>query len=375
LPLNLREDATDVKRLKLEASLRDVGTGAPRGMGCTSCIDFHICGGLHLEGGFLHCGELCCGAPDSCTGRMCRFNRADYARRHIEVNGFDFDRIGHGTAKEIPLLPLVAPMIYHGNRRSRPFAAPIVAISLDKLYRHKSGEPRFRSRAELAAEFKIGPATRILVSGIGKDDVVERWWSLSDKRAAIIRNLRDDLGVELVTVPNFSLAVNWPRWCDLHSMKRIALCWHELATSGLSVALHPNGRTEKDFERWTGFIAARPEIRYLSFEFTTGASGPAQSMKYAGKLVELARAAGRPMHLIVMGGYAVWPMLAGAFETLTVLETSIFMKTQHRQRVVPSGSGRMRCERVVTARDEMLDELLAANAAVIGARVLQHARE
>jgi hypothetical protein len=119
------------------------------------------------------------------------------------------------------------------------------------------------------------------------------------------------------------------------------------------------------------FIVARPEIDHLSFEFTTGACGPMQRLKYAGKLIELARAAGRPMHLVVMGGQPVWPMLAGAFETLTVLETSIFMKTQNRQRAVLANGGRVRCENVVTAPGEPLDELLAANAAVIGASVMK----
>jgi hypothetical protein len=209
------------------------------------------------------------------------------------------------------------------------------------------------------------------VTGIDNDAVVERWWSLSEQRAAIMHNLKQVLAVDLVTVPNFSLAVSGPRWSDLYSMKRIGLSWQELASAGIATSLHPNGRTDADFERWNPFIAGRPEITHLSFEFTTGAGGPGQRDKYAARLVALARAARRPLHLLVMGGQAVWPMLAAEFASLTVIETSIFMKTQHRQRAVHGGNRGMRYQRIVTAPGEVLDALLAANAATIGARVEQ----
>lgn len=371
MPLDLRDHATDSARLRLEASLRDVGPAAPCGMGCSMCLDFGICGGLHLENGFWDCSELCCGSPTSCTGRMCRFNMADYARRHAEIGGFDLDRIARTRHNAFPRLPVVVPMIYHGKRRHRPFAAPVVAVRLRALYGKRSGAPRFHSRAEFIDHFRIAEAARIIVTGIDNDAAVERWWGLSEQRAAILHNLNHVLGVELVTVPNFSLAVSWPRWCDLYSMKRIGLCWEELTNAGLATALHPNGRTEKDFERWQRFIVARPEVSYLSFEFATGAGGPGLREKYAARLVALAQAAKRPMHLVVTGGKAVWPMLAAAFETLTVIETSIFMKTQHRQLAVRRGNGSLSYARVVTAPGADLDDMLLANAEAIGARVEQ----
>lgn len=373
MPLMLRDQATDGARLRLEANFRDVGPAAPCGMGCSACIDYNICGGLRLEKGFWDCSELCCGMPASCSGRMCRFNRADYARRHAEVGGFDLGRIGRAPLNTITVFPVVVPMIYHGKRRHRPFEAPAVAVRLRDLYRRKDGTPRFASRAEFFAYFCVAGTARIIVTGIDNDAVVERWWSLSERRMAIMRNLKDSLRIDLMTVPNFSLAVSWPRWSDLYSMKRIGLSWQELASSGMATALHPNGRTDADFERWKSFIAVRPEITHLSFEFTTGAGGPGQREKYAARLIALASAAQRPLHLIVTGGQAVWPRLAAAFESLTVIETSIFMKTHHRQQAMPGGNGGMRYKRVVTAPGAVLDELLAENAATIGARVAQMA--
>lgn len=371
MPLNLREHTTDGARLRLEASLRDVGSAAPCGLGCSACPDFGICGGLHLQNGFFDCGEMCCGSPKGCDGRMCRFNMADFARRHIEVGGFELERIAPAPRNDIAPLPVVVPMIYHGKRRLRGFEAPVVAVRLRDLYFKKIGAPRFASRAQLLDYFRISATARIIVTGIDNDAVVERWWSLSQQRQAILHNLKHDLGVDLVTVPNFSLAVSWPRWCDLYSMKRIGLSWHELSTFGIAAALHPNGRTDNDFARWRRFIAARPEVTHLSFEFTTGPGGPGQREKYAERLIQIARAAKRPLHLIVTGGQAVWPMLAAAFETLTVIETSIFMKTQHRQRARQRGNGRLHYERVVTAPGAELADLMHKNACTIGARVQQ----
>jgi hypothetical protein len=371
LPLNLQEKLTADVLSRLESSLRDVGPAAPCGMGCASCIDFDPCGGLHLENGFFDCGELCCGKPDGCSGRMCRFNMADYARRHAEVGGLDLTPIPPAPRHEIGLLPLVAPMIYHGKRRSRPFVAPVVAVRLRDLYFRKSGAPRFRLRAQLLDAYKIGAAARIIVVGIDNDAVVERWWTLSEQRQGILHNLKHELAIDLVTVPNFSLALSWPRWSDLYSMKRIGLSWQELSAAGIASALHPNGRTDKDFERWRRFIAARPEITHLSFEFTTGAGGPAQRKKYAEHLIRIAGAARRPLHLIVMGGQAVWPQLAASFATLTIIETSIFMKTQHRQRAFLTSNGRLHYERITTAPGADLDDLNDWNAHVISERTAQ----
>jgi hypothetical protein len=96
-----------------------------------------------------------------------------------------------------------------------------------------------------------------------------------------------------------------------------------------------------------------------------------QREKYAKRLIDIAGAAGRPLHLIVMGGQAVWPQLAASFASLTIIETTIFMKTQHRQRAFPRGNGGLRYERITTAPGADLDDLNDWNADVIGGRIAQ----
>jgi hypothetical protein len=98
---------------------------------------------------------------------------------------------------------------------------------------------------------------------------------LAQRRDAI-RALRS-LGVTLVTTPNFSLFIDQPRWDDLHSQKRIMIVHEEFLSEGLPAALHVNARTERDWERWTEYIAARPELTHIAFEFATGAGLGAQN--------------------------------------------------------------------------------------------------
>jgi hypothetical protein len=54
----------------------------------------------------------------------------------------------------------------------------------------------------------------------------------------------------MATTPNYSLFVDRPRWDDLHAMKRIAIVHGEFLEAGMPGALHVNGRTDRDFERW-----------------------------------------------------------------------------------------------------------------------------
>jgi hypothetical protein len=53
-------------------------------------------------------------------------------------------------------------------------------------------------------------------------------------------------------------------------MKHIGLSWAELTSGGVPTALHINARTDHDYARWTRFIAERPEVAVLAFEFGAG---------------------------------------------------------------------------------------------------------
>jgi hypothetical protein len=170
-----------------------------------------------------------------------------------------------------------------------------------------------------------------------------------------------ECGVTLATTPNFSLFVDRPRWDDLHSIKRIALAHWEFLDEGLAAALHVNGRTEMDFHRWAEFLGERPEITHIAYEFTTGTGRSSRRGLHVDWLCGLVGKVGRPLHLVIRGGMEALQTLYDAFDgSITVLETSAFIKTMMQQRAAYSKES-IAWLPAPTAVDEPLDELYEAN--------------
>jgi hypothetical protein len=68
---------------------------------------------------------------------------------------------------------------------------------------------------------------------------------------------------------------------------------------------------------------------------------------------------------VIRGGIEVLPIFSLAFSGLTVLDTSIFMKTMMRRRAVPAGNVRLAWRQAPTASGESLDDLFAINLAAV----------
>lgn len=357
------KDLTGDRLLRFEESLWDDSARNALSLGCRACPDFGTCGGLHLKGGGLDCSEFCCGEPDACDGDVCRSN-AQFAKRHMEVGGFRFDNIRRTAPLPLVDLPAIVPVIFHGNKRTTPFEAEAVTLKLYSLFDRRTGQPRYRTRGALCDAFRISPAAKIVITGIEKDRQVEGWWELSVARRTVVENLRE-LGIDLVTTPNFTLHLNRPRQGDLYSMKRIALAHQEFLAAGVQAALHVNGRTDHDFERWTKFLQEREEIKYVSYEFTTGTSRAERRRQHTRWLTELAINVKQPLHLVVAGGLNSWPDLASAFASVIVLETSTFMRTIYRMGAVAVGNAGVEWMSAPTLEGEPLNELLQRNHGVV----------
>lgn len=309
--------------------------------------------------------EFCCGTPQLCDA-VCRNRPDDFARRVREVNGFSLDNIRRGPELAVPELPRVVPVVFHGDRRTEPFESAVLCLPLYKVIHRHDGSIRYGTRSELAEGFQISPGVPIILTGTAPDAPLERWWSLGQQRRGMIRELRE-LGVALVTTPNFSLFVDQPRWDDLHSIKRIAITHEEFLSEGLPAALHVNARTDQDWKRWRSFVAGRPEITHIAFEFTTGTSRASRMKWYADQLAGLAASAERPLHLVVRGGGKVMATLLSAFSRVTALNTSAFVKTIKRQQAMLTTTGAVIWCPSPTEDAEPLDALLAANWKVVAA--------
>ena len=334
-------------------------------LGCTVCPDKPTCGGLQLKAAFFDCFRFCCHQPDACD-RVCR-NHPDYPDRVREVETFDLQNVPRAQAMAAPSLPPVVPVIYHRAGRSRPPVTSTVALPLYSLFDRRSGSPLYASHEALCTAFGVRPGSTILLTGTDRDPPLERWWGLGKDRRSMIIRAMIEARIGLVTTPNYSLFIDRPRWDDLHAMKRIAIIHEEFLREGLPAALHVNGRTDSDFGRWAEYLADRTEITHLAYEFTTGTGWAGRQQQHALWLAELAAAAERPLHLLIRGGMDVLPLLARAFAGVTVLDTSIFMKTMKRQRASPRGNRALNWKGSPTLRGAPIDELFDDNCRVVEA--------
>jgi hypothetical protein len=362
-PLRPDAAAMNARTLRREKRLWDKPT-LTLSLGCVSCRQYDICGGLRTEAALLDCIGLCCGRPANCT-TVCRNKPADFVARVREIGGFDLNETPRTPELVAPPLPGMVPVIYHGSKRTLPYPGSIVALPLYALLRKRSATVKFSSREALCRTFRIAIDSTVIVTGTAKDPPLERWWSYGEARGRDIIAALLSLGVRMATTPNYSLFANVPRWDDMHSMKRIALTFAQFANAGMPVALHVNGRTERDFERWDGFLRARPEVTHLAYEFATGAGHGDRYRQHLAWLSSLAASVGRPLHLLVRGGHDVLPELSQAFASITVLETSAFMKTMKRQQAVISDNTTARWQPFPTATPGELESLLVNNTATM----------
>lgn len=335
-------------------------------LGCHDCPEKSLCGGIHAAAPYFDCLTYCCGNPDKCE-TVCRGN-PQFADRLWEVRSLDLGNVPRGLRLPTPTLPRVVPVFYHDSGREGLATPGVAALVLGRMFSRRTGALRFNSPEELRAIYRLAPATELLVTGIGEDAPIERWWGLGmDTRASMIRALRK-AGVSLMTTPNYSVTINAPRWDDLYAIKRIGLVYAEMIGEGMPTALHVNGRTDTDFKRWAEFIAGRDEVTHIAYEFTTGTGWPKRRDAHAAWLCGLAQNVGRPLHLVVRGGNDLLKHFMEAFDGVTVLETDSFILAMKRQQAILRGNTSLRRRSAPTEKGTPLDDLLAGNILVNRAR-------
>lgn len=340
----------------------DITRHAPS-LGCATCLERDQCGGVHTDAGILDCRDLCsCQDRNKCD-MVCRFNPRLFVARMREIEGFGFENAPRVQANDVPELPAIVPLIDHRYRRAGNLDEPVVAISLYELVNLATSKPHVASRAELAARFRIPEGAKVIVTGVGKDDPIERWWELK-KRPAILVALKG-LDIALITTPNYSVLTDVPRTDNLHAMKRILLAWTEMAAVGLPTALHVNGRTHHDYTRWAKLIAERPEINILAFEFATGCGRGERIDWHVAQLCALADRVNRPLTLIIRGGGRKLALLRRHFKRVSLIDTEAFSRTIRRRRAYLTGSGRLKWAKFPTLEGAPIDDLLAHNVATV----------
>nr|WP_155269203.1 DUF4417 domain-containing protein [Brucella intermedia] len=328
-------------------------------LGCGNCPDRDICGGLSIEAQIMDCLHHCCGASDTCT-KVCPGNAIVFPQQVREIGGFDLHATPRAPALPVVLKGDVVELIYHGSRRVQALEADVVALRLADVVDFRRKRTKHVSAEVLREAFRLSPDCKVILTGVDHDNKIEPWWSLGPARPAIIRDLVAN-GVQMVTTPNFSLVLDHPRWDDLHAMKRIALVFSEFQENGLACALHPNGRTFQDFERWRTFVAERPEVQVMAYEFITGPDRSGRRQFHLDRLAELAAAADRPLDIIVRGNPQVIPFLRRHFREVLYIDTTAFMKTQKRQMAERVANNALEWVSSKTSPGAPLDPLLRTN--------------
>ena len=336
-----------------------------RSLGCPTCLERDRCGGVHTDAGVFDCRDLCTCADKSKCDMVCRFNPRLFVARMREVRGLDFDTAPRTSANGVPAMPMVVPFVDHRYSRAAVLNEPVVALSLYKLVNLATGTLHVTSRAELAARFLIPETAQVIVSGVDKDGPIERWWNL-ENRKSILAAL-NELGITLATTPNYSVLSDVPRTDNLHAMKRILLAWTEMASAGLTTALHVNGRTEHDYLRWGGLIAKRAEIEILAFEFASGCGWGERIDWHVAQLCGLADRVGRPLAIVIRGGGRKLEELQQHFAQVTLVETEAFSRTIRRRQAYLTDAGRLKWAKYATPKGAPIDDLLAHNVSLVRA--------
>lgn len=310
--------------------LKDIGSGQPL-LGCYVCADKPTCGGLHLPNGtaLLTCLDHCRCDDSSKCDFVCPKRPGAFARRFKEVRGFEFENIPRKPSPALPRLPKLVTILEGQVAQRRPVELDYAAIPLTRALTGRGRMTRAKTAEELRRDHGVFPKKGWVLTGIEDDRYVERSWGLSTLRSTF--KAMTEAGAIFATSPNYSLYLDSPRQDNLHAMKRIAWMWYSMNEAGLPTALHINGRTDHDFERWADFIAARPEVTSIAFEFLTGAKLGADAERYIARLAELRANVSRPLLIAVRGAAEYAHRLEKYFDQVMWLDATPYFKAVHRQ--------------------------------------------
>jgi Domain of unknown function (DUF4417) len=304
---------------------------------CSQCAWREPCGGAHgqlsMHGCFVQCQT-----PGLCEENTwaCPCRGHAFQRMIREVGGLG-DREWLPLAPSQESLPLYVPIIRHRAKRRRPFAPEVAGISIRDLLPRRTERhyyPVAESADELRDRFGLARGTRVIVSGVALDDVIERYWAF--RNVTHVPQLLARLGISAMTVPNYSYFRNAPRTHTLYNRKRLMIAAEELSAAGVAVIPHLNAITDEDWRVWARLLAAQPGIVYVAKEFQTGNRTPARGALSVDKLRGIQDHLGRPLHPVAIGGGQHVRALSKHFHTFTVADSHPFMCAVNRRELVGS---------------------------------------
>lgn len=320
------------------------------------CPWFDGCGGLDetqptLEGCFASCGRIV--EPEGVT--ECQFYswacpcRGDAFHALVQEVGTLYARPWKPLRPPAIDLPAYIPIVRHGSGRRAPLSYGVVGISITDLMpqaREATYGPIVHTPEALRAHFGLAPGTKVILSGVANDPVIEYFWRYRTVND-VVRRLAA-LDIAAVTTPNFSLPRNAPRTHSLYNLKRILISTENLS-AGLGVIPHIHAQTEEDWLRWAWLLRGQRDIRYVACEMQTGHRSPARARWAIEKLCEMQDRVGRALHPVAMGAVQHTAIFAEHFDSFTVVDSHPFMSAVKQREIMRVGR-----RRVMIPRDTLL---------------------
>ncbi len=303
----------------------------PARLGCSTCTDQVVCGGIRPRAEVFSCRDYCCNAIDSCT-KVCPRRPADFVMRCREVDGWDLGNIPRTSATASLDLPPSIPVIYHQYKRDDLLKTPSVAIPMRVVLNDRATMVKYANKTALLNRLRVSPRAKLVLDFTGRDWRLENYWEQRNVSRLVKAIAR--LRPAWMIAPNYSVITDVPRWDNMHAIKQIATTWFEFSAAGIPTALPVNARTARDWERWTEFVLARPEVQAIAVELATGGRYAERRTYMLERARELGQAAGGRLRLFLRGGRTSIPLLEDSFASVHLLDTNPFMKSAHRQRVV-----------------------------------------
>jgi hypothetical protein len=267
-------------------------------------------------------------------GWTCFCNPHLFAERYSEVGGFQADLRGALVVPKVEMMPMYIPTIFHSGSRTETLNLHWAALPLDSVIR-KRRDGQFRAVAtdarSLRAQFNLADSTKIIVTSVRPDPVIEQFWRYH--QSADAPSVLAELGIDAITVPNFSFFDDCPRPHILYNWSRMLRIAERFSSAGLGTVLHLNALTMADWRRWERILRDHPHVRFVCKEFQTGLRKHDRGEEAYAQLVNLQAQLGRSLHPILIAGRRFLPKLALDFpgSNFTVIDATPFMRTYYRR--------------------------------------------
>jgi hypothetical protein len=279
---------------------------------------------------------------------------------------------------KLPLLscdgtfPHYIPQVDHGSSRAATLNEQVVVVPLTALIqKDRWGRLRLRytSPETLRQGMQLSRGTGVLLSSIAPDQPLEDFWTQHQQRELLPQLAALDLlGM---TTPNFSFMRDVPRTNALYNLTRIFRMAERITKAGIPTILHLQANSMYDWARWAEVLKVQPNVRLVALEFQTGASQHAVGSRYYFGLVGLQQELGRPLHPVLFAAGGRINELGKDFESFSLVDSTPFLKTVHRQFLVQLPNNRWIWRPQPSKPGEPLHALLASNIANHRARMLQ----